>query len=332
MTRSRRVAVAAAALVVLILAWLAFVMLATGPKGKVAVMIPKGASASHVAEVLARHRAVRSAFGFKLLAAVTGRSGSLKPGGYEIDPAAGPLSALGKIARGDVSARWVTIPEGYTIRRIGERLDEAKLGRAERFVELASHSGRSFPTSWQHPGDNLEGYLFPDTYLVPVGAREEDIIRMMLDAFGRKIVGPVADDLRSSGMDLHRCVTIASLVEREAAVPKDRALISAVIHNRLRRGMRLEIDATVLYALGGHKERVFYGDLEVDSPYNTYRNDGLPPGPIASPGLDAVRSALHPAAVDYLYYVARPDGSHIFSRTFVEHQQAIKKARRERGG
>ncbi len=303
---------------------------AVGRSGKVMVMIPKGSSASQVAEILAEKGIVRSAVGFKLLARVTGQSCCLKPGAYELDPSAGPRAALDKIARGDVSARWITIPEGYTLRQIGERIEAEKSGSADRFVELARNEGRSFDTSFTHPGDNLEGYLYPDTYLVPIGASEESIIKMMLDAFTSKVADPLADEISRSGMSLHDCITLASLVEREARIPKDRRLISAVIHNRLRIGMPLQIDATVLYALGYHKERVLYRDYEIDSPYNTYRNPGLPPGPIASPGLESIKAALHPADVRYLYYVARPDGSHIFTHTFDEHKQAQQRARRER--
>jgi UPF0755 protein len=293
-------------------------------------MIPNGSSASRVAEILAGEGAVRSALGFKLLARVTGKSASLKPGAYDLDPGAGPRAALNKIARGDVAARWITIPEGYTIRQIGERLQDEKIGSAERFVELAQYGGSSFRTSFRHPGVSLEGYLFPDTYLVPAGATEQSVIQMMLDAFGTKIADSLAGDIARSGMSLHQCMTLASLVEREARIPKDRPLVSAVIRNRLGKGMRLEIDATVLYALGYHKGRVFYRDLDVESPYNTYRNTGLPPGPIANPGLLSIKAALRPARAGYLYYVARPDGSHIFSSTFEQHKQAIKAARRDR--
>lgn len=320
----------AAGIIILAFLWIMHGMFAAGPSGKVRVMIPNGSSASEIAGILAGKGVVRSAFGFELLARLTGKSSSLKPGAYALDPALGPRAALEKIASGDVSARWITIPEGFTIRQIGKRLEAERIGRADRFDELALRGGEFFDTSFPHPGHSLEGYLFPDTYLIPIGTSEEVIIKMMLDAFGSKIAGPLAGDLARSGMSLRQCMTLASLIEREARIPKDRPLISAVIHNRLKKDMLLEVDATVLYALGYHKERILYEDLQVDSPYNTYRNPGLPPGPIANPGLDAVKAALHPAHRDYLYYVARQDGSHIFSRTFEEHQQAVNRARRER--
>lgn len=318
-------------IVVLAFLWVAHVMFASGSNGKVRVTIPKGSSASDIAGILAEKGVVRSAFGFELLARLSGKSGELKPGAYELDPAAGPKAALDKIAGGDVSARWITIPEGFTVRQIGERLEAERIGSADRFIELALYGGDSFDTSFYHPA-NLEGYLFPDTYLVPLGSSEEAVIRLMLDAFGGKVAEPLADDVAGSGMSLRECVIVASLVEREARIPKDRSLISAVIHNRLKKDMLIEVDATVLYALGRHKKRVLFDDLQVDSPYNTYRNRGLPPGPIANPGLEAIKAALHPARSDYLYYVARPDGSHVFSRTFEEHQQAVNRIRRQRAG
>lgn len=328
---SVRILIAAAVLLAAAVGIIYSMFAPAGPTGRVTVMIPNGASASGVAEILKEEGVIRSAFGFKLLARLTGKSADLKPGAYDLNPGAGPGDALDQIASGDVSARWITIPEGFTIRQIGDRLEAAKIGSAERFLELARYGGSSFQTKFSSPGGNLEGFLFPDTYLVPNASTEEDVIRLMLDAFDRKVAGPMTDEIARSGMSLQQCVTLASLVEREARISKDRPLVSAVIHNRLRKNMRLEIDATVLYALGHHKGRVLYRDLDVDSPYNTYRNPGLPPGPIASPGLQSIRAAIHPARVSYLYYVARPDGSHIFSQTFEQHQAAIRSVRRGSG-
>lgn len=325
-----RILIAIAALMVALLGIAHSMFASAGPSGKVIVMIPNGSSAGEVAGILREKGVVRSAFGFKVLARLSGKSGELKPGAYELNPAAGTKAALDKIASGDVSARWITIPEGYTLSQIGERLEAHRVGSAARFRDLASRGGESFETSFAHPGAGLEGYLFPDTYLIPLGSTEEHAIQMMLDAFGSKAAEPLAGEISRSGMTLHDCVTLASLVEREARIPKDRALISAVIHNRLEIGMPLQVDATVIYALGYHKKRLLYSDYEVESPYNTYRNPGLPPGPIASPGLESMKAALHPAQADYLYYVARPDGSHIFTRTLDEHRKATSRARRER--
>ena len=318
------------ALIIIICLWLVQGMLPVGGNGKKVVRIPSGMSASDVGRILQADGIIRSSFGFKLLARVTGKGTNLKPGAYELSPAMFPLTVINKIAKGDMCARWVTVPEGFTILQIAERLGADDIVEPKYFFGLARYKGGRFATSFPHPADSLEGYLFPDTYLIPTGGPADEIIQDMLNCFERRVAKPLADDLAKSGMSLHQIITLASLIEREARVPKDRPLISAVLRNRLREGMRLQVDATVLYALGRHKDRVMYKDLAVDSPYNTYRNKGLPPGPIANPGLEAIKAALHPAQADYLYYVARPDGSHIFSRTFAEHQRARQIA--QRGG
>jgi UPF0755 protein len=235
---------------------------------------------------------------------------------------------LRMIAEGEVGVKWLTFPEGFTIQQMGDRLQAEGAGSSRKFTQDALYGGGAFHTSFPHPAGSLEGFLFPDTYAVPAGTSEKTVISEMLRSFESKVTKPFATDIAKSGMSLDQIVTLASLIEREAKVPSDRPLISAVLRNRLRKNMRLECDATVLYALGKHKQRVYFKDLEVDSPYNTYRNAGLPPGPIANPGLDSIKAAMHPANVDYLYYVARPDGSHIFSRTFEEHQRAKRDARK----
>lgn len=318
------------ALAVIICLWLVQGMLPVGGNSKKVVRIPSGTSASEVGGILKADGIIRSAFGFRLLARVTGKGTNLKPGAYELSPAMSPLAVINKIAKGDVCAKWVTVPEGFTILQIAERLGAEGLVESDAFLNRATQNGASYRTSFPHPADNLEGYLFPDTYLIPTGESADEIIQDMLNCFERRVAKPLADDLAKSDMSLHQIITLASLIEREARVPKDRPLISAVLRNRLREGMRLQVDATVLYALGRHKDRVLYKDLAVDSPYNTYKNPGLPPGPIANPGLASIKAALYPAQADYLYYVARHDGSHIFSRTFAEHQRARQIA--QRGG
>jgi UPF0755 protein len=333
MSRHRRVPAWAAVMIVMLLVfWLLGAMLIPVGGGRtVTVRIPQGASAGAIGRILARDDVIRSSLGFRFLARITGKGSRLKPGAYRLNSSMSPVEALTKIANGDVSARWVTFPEGFTVKQIADRLAAEGLANEDRFLELALYGGSSFTTGFRHPGNSLEGYLFPDTYLIAPGTTEEAIIREMLACFERKVASPMSSDIARSGMSLRDLVTMASLIEREARVSKDRDLISGVLRNRLKRGMRLECDATVLYALGEHKSRVLYSDLEVESAYNTYRNVGLPPGPIANPGSACISAALHPADVDYLFYVARPDGSHIFSRTMAEHQRARQTARREAG-
>ncbi|MHB0999312.1 MAG: endolytic transglycosylase MltG [Armatimonadota bacterium] len=312
-----------------ILIWfISLLFLPRGGSEKITVKIPKGSSAGEIGRILQDEGIIRSGFGFKLMAKFSGKGVKMKPGAYILSPSMSPSAVMDKIVRGDASSRWLTIPEGFTIAQIADKVEEEGFGKSGIFRSLARYEGGSFQTAFPSPGDNLEGYLFPDTYLLPTGGTESDIILTMLDCFNKKAYEPFAADIQVSGMGFNDIITLASLIEREARVAEDRPLISAVLHNRLKQRMRLGVDATVLYALGRHKDRVLFKDLEIDSPYNTYRNYGLPPGPIASPGQDSIKAALHPADADYLYYVAKPDGSHIFSRSFEEHKQAIAEARK----
>jgi UPF0755 protein len=311
-----------------LLVWIAQdFLLPMGRNGMVSVEIPNDASALQISRILAGRGAIRSAWGFRVLARVEGKSASLHAGLYVFSRSMTPMGVLRKIAAGEANARWIVIPEGFTVRQIAYRLGADKCVRPDKFISLALECGKTFQTGFVTPGDSLEGYLFPSTYLISKGESEDKIVNDMLRNFDRKVAIPLKADIDASGMSLHEILTLASLIEKEAKVPGDRPLISAVLRNRIQKNMRLQIDATVLYALGHHKNRVYYKDLTVDSPYNTYRHAGLPPGPIANPGLDSIKAAIHPANVDYLYYVAKPDGSHIFSRTIEEHAVAIKQAR-----
>jgi UPF0755 protein len=326
---SKRLVIGGSALLLALLLILIYAGFLPAGGGKTVVNIPDGSSAGSIGCILAEKGIVRSPFAFKLLVRLSGKSGRLQPGAYELSGSMTPSAVLKKIVSGEVCARWVTVPEGFTVRQVAERLAAKGLADKSRFESFATQRGQSFKAGFPSPGPSLEGYLFPDTYLVPEGVSEEKIIDNMLQAFCDKVAEPLRGDIAASGMSMHQVITLASLIEREAKVPGDRALVSAVLHNRLKKNMRLQVDATVLYSLGAHKSRVLYRDLTVDSPYNTYRNAGLPPGPIANPGLASIKAALHPANADYLYYVARPDGSHIFSRTIEEHADAIKLARRK---
>lgn len=309
-----------------------------GSRTSTVVVIPKGSTAGQVGEILSQKGLIHSGMAFAIVARLDGSASKIKPGAYKLSNVMSPSQMLDKMVNGDVDAVWVTIPEGFTIEKIAERLAAKKLIDKDEFIALAENGSDSYKNIIDIPAPGLEGYLYPNTYLIPVNAKSGEIIRMMLETFETEVADKAdlnsSDQLRNdnntSRIDaLFRIITIASMIEREAKVPNDRPLVSAVIYNRLRLGMRLNIDATVQYALGEHRSRLFYRDLSVDSPYNTYRNNGLPPGPISNPGMDSIKAAIHPAKVDYLYYVAKPDGSHIFTRTLEEHNAAI---RRIRGG
>lgn len=292
------------------------------------ITIPPGSSVAEITDRLSATRLIRSPLAFLLVTRVRGVSGRLQHGEYALTPAMSTPQIVDRIARGEVILHPITIPEGYTAVQIMEALARSGLsGRAE-FLRVVREEGGRFPFPFLEGRRNLdlEGYLFPDTYRLPRGLPPRQIVHRMLARFEERVT-PVWAKGPSVGVSLHEALIIASMVEREAQVASERPIIAGVIYNRLRKGWRLEIDATVLYALGRHTAQLTATDLQVDSPYNTYRHAGLPPGPISNPGLAAIEAALRPAATPYLFYVLRTDGSHAFSRTFEEHLRAIRRWR-----
>lgn len=295
----------------------------------VLVAIPPRSSARQIGEILARKKLVRKATGFVLAAKWAGVGGKMKAGRYELSPYMTPREIAMKMAFGLTAQDYITIPEGFTVAQIARRLAEHHMADEAKFLALARTKGRSFRSvGFQPPNDNLEGYLFPDTYRISKGTTESEIITQMLRDFDQHVLtGADKALIAQYPGGLAAAVNLASLVEREAETDADRPLIAATLSNRLKRGMRLQCDATVQYALPQHKTRLLYSDLRVDSPYNTYKYAGLPPTPICNPGLPSIEAALKPASVDYLFYVAKPDGSHIFSATLAEHDHAVAQMR-----
>lgn len=303
------------------------------------VEIPAGASARAISRQLRDDRRVRSALWLEFLARVLGADQNLKAGAYRIS---GPKRAdrlLRDLIDGRGATVRVTIPEGFALWQIAERLEVDGVCRAEDFKTAAGAS---------------EGFLFPETYFLDPGTPGEEVVRILRARFssvwrevfqaametGAVRVSPdlaAALDGLPEGVFLladgrrwtvNHAVTLASLIERETHRPEERAIVSAVYHNRLKKRMRLECDPTVQYALGGWKNPLYKKDLLVESPYNTYRRYGLPPGPIASPGRASLAAALAPAAADALYFVSDGAGGHRFSSTYEDHQQAVRLLRR----
>lgn len=289
------------------------------------VAIPRNAGALQIGVRLRRHGIIRSARAFSLMARLLGESRNLKAGDYRLSPHMSLAQIVSIIARGESVSIWVTIPEGYTINQVAERLEELGLVSKRRFILLAQTGGKSFHIPGLKLPSNLEGYLFPDTYKFSRRANERQIIETMLANFAWKVAKPLKREFAESTLPMPQVITLASLVEREAKKPEERPLIAGVLLNRLRLGMPLQCDASVQYALGTHKARLSIEDTKVDSPYNTYQHKGLPPGPICNPGLACIKAVLNPAPTRYLYYVAKPDGSHVFSTTFEEHVRAKKR-------
>ncbi|MBW3622245.1 MAG: endolytic transglycosylase MltG [Armatimonadetes bacterium] len=312
---------------------IAWAFLPAGPSTeRVKVEIPNKATARDIAEKLKQKGVIRSETAFLVMARILDEAGSMQAGDYRVAPNMSLVQIIHLLSRGEGLAKWVTIPEGYTLKQIAETLDDSGLVDARRFERIARAGGKSFRDQVSfEPPQNLEGYLFPDTYKMPLKSTERKIIVEMLKTFDKKVAQPLKEDFaraKAQGRSMREIVIIASMVEREALKKDEQSKIAGVIMNRLENGMRLQIDATVQYALAAPKRRLLYRDLEVASPYNTYKIDGLPPGPISSPGLQAIKAALKPEDTKALYYVARPDGSHIFTRTLKEHNEARQKVRR----
>jgi UPF0755 protein len=226
----------------------------------------------------------------------------------------------------------VTVPEGFTIEQIAARMEKQASIPKDEFLALVNSGAKEFSQTRPYLATtykgSLEGYLFPKTYRIEQGSTARDVIEMMLQQFDKEIaqVGLVREG--ANGMTLNQIVVIASMVERETKVDEERALVSSVIYNRLRRGMRLEIDATIEYVLPGNTFRLRYSDLKLKSPYNTYLNAGLPPGPIANPGADALKAAAYPAKTGYFFYVlTSKDGRHTFATNQTDFLKAKRKSK-----
>jgi UPF0755 protein len=329
---SRLTLAGAAALLVVAAAWALLTPVGQGQPQMVTVA--PGQSVSETAFELGQRGLIRSPRLFVAAAYLTGKWRRLQAGRYDLTPSMSAVEMLDALCRGARKAwRWATIPEGYTLRQIAEELQRQELVSAREFL-LQAHHAQSFALGFPTPGGSLEGFLFPDTYRVDVGESASEILAQMLRRFDQVVwQGMFHEKASYGGRSLREIVILASLVEAEAKKEKERPLIAGVLMNRLRRGIKLECDATVQYALGGaRKSRLTRHDLLIDSEYNTYRHAGLPPGPICSPGEASLGAAMEPAKVPYLYYVARPDGSHVFSESFAQHQAAIAWVRKAEQG
>jgi UPF0755 protein len=296
-----------------------------GPNGEtVTVTIPRGATLAAAAESLSVHGVVRSASRFRLYARLTGRARQIRAGVYEIPRDAGVRRALRALVSGPPALRRFVVQEGLSVAETAEAV-EGQLGvSADSIVAAARDS--TLLRRFGIDAPSVEGYLYPSTYLVRADAGPAEVVAHMVQEFERRWRPEWNRRLDTLGMTRHEIVILASIIEGEVRHDADAAFVSSVYHNRLRAGMRLQADPTVVYALG-RRRRLFEKDYEIASPYNTYLVDGLPPGPINSPSVRSLEAALYPARTDFLFFVARPDGQHVFSRTYAEHMQAIRAVR-----
>ena len=307
--------------------------LSRDPKAPLQVVVVKrGMNEKQIGDMLQQKHLIRRAAGFPFAARIEGLNGKMVAGTYEFNPSMTPRAMAWAIALGRTAQDFVTIPEGFTVRQIAKRLAAKHMADEHSFLAMALTQGTSFRLGANAAPRNLEGYLFPDTYRIPQGTGERGIIQMMLDEFNARVLKLDSGYLAKNPGKLGNVIKLASLVEGEAEVDGDRPKIAAALSNRLRIGMRLQCDASIEYVLPAHKKRLYYKDLKVNSAYNTYLHEGLPPTPIDNPGTPSILAAMHPSKASYLFYVARPDGSHIFSETLKQHDQAIAMLRRQTAG
>ncbi len=284
------------------------------------VLLHQGWGARHIAQTLQHEGVIRSADAFLLAHYAMGK-GSLKAGEYKFDAPANALEVRDRILRGDVFARYVVVPEGYNLYEVAAVVEQTGLGSAADFIAEANHDV-ALVRDVDPKAQSLEGYLFPDTYQFTRIDTPHDIAAAMVHRF-RQTAQKIGLLDRP---DIHRIVTMASIVEKETAVPDERPLVASVYYNRLDRNMLLGADPTVIYAAllsGRYRGTIYQSDLQFDSPYNTYKFPGLPPGPIANPGAGSLESAMHPASSEFLYFVSDNNGHHRFSRTAAEHDRNV---------
>lgn len=289
------------------------------------VVIPKGMTVLQIGELLHREGVIRSPRLLVLFSLFEGTSRRLKAGIHRFPENLSTWEVLENLGFSSDEFRSVTLPEGMTLARTLSLLAAELNLDHEKIRRLASDPG--FCRKLGVAAENLEGYLFPETYQIPLIMDEEQVIRMLVRHFFSVFESKMEERARQIGMSVHDVVTLASIIEGEALLDRERATISAVYHNRIKREMYLQADPTVQYVIEDGPRRLFYKDYKIDSPYNTYRHRGLPPGPVMNPGAASLRAALYPADVRYLYFVARGDGSHVFSETVREHEEAKRKTR-----
>ena len=294
------------------------------------VILPPGASFAAVTDSLKAHRVITNPRWFKLLARIHGVDRSVHAGVYEFPAGTSEWRVLGMLAKGKKAALRFTVPEGLTIRDVAA-LAAARLGIAEGSFIAAARDSVAATRLLGMAVPSFEGFLRPETYILPADVDAKELVRVMAESF--KAEWKPEWDARLDSLDMSRLelVTLASIVEGEARADDERETIAGVYRNRLRIGMALQADPTVQYAIslkrGRRKSRLFEKDYQFKSPYNTYLNPGLPPGPVNSPSRRSLEASLYPANVRYLYFVARPDGRHVFSRTYSEHLRAIRQIR-----
>ncbi len=306
----------------LLLSWIFLPFYSSAP---INILIPAGADSFEIANILRQQAVIKNKFLFILLSRVLNWEKDLKAGNYEFS-SSNMINILRKLKKGEIKRSRITIPEGLPRWEVLHILEKEKIIKKNDFLALVNDPGifeEEFP--FLSSVESLEGYLYPDTYYFFVEENEVQVIKKFLLRFQEIVVPLYEEKISRNDLSAEEIIILASIVEKEAQISLEKPIIAAVFHNRLEKGMRLRADPTVKYALGNFQERLTYEDLTVSSPYNTYVYQGLPPGPICNPGKDSIYAVLYPDEVDYLYFVAKGDGTHKFSNTYEEHLEAVSK-------
>ena len=290
---------------------------------KVQLTIANGSGLARIARNLEKAGVIKDAFYFKALTRLMGVDNKLQSGFYEFSTDMSAKEIIKKLTSGQVATNKLTIPEGLTVREMATLVETKTDITATQFMDAARKYKPDFLDTYdvEFP---VEGFLFPNTYQIPYNTTADQLIAMMVNEFKEK-AGTDTVTVRGRILTKRELITIASYIEEEARRDEDRAKISEVIYNRLDKGMRLQLCSSVLYVLNVKKERLAISDTKIDSPFNTYRNAGLTPGPISNPGLESIEAAIQPADVDYLFYLSTPDGTTYYARTYNEHLRNVKK-------
>lgn len=310
----------------------------SGDDRTIPFVVQPGAGATMVADNLQAAGLVRSSLGFRAIVRLTGLEAHLEAGHYELRKNMSTTQIVSILAKGQMVGGLLTIPEGWRALGIADDLQRNQLTSRAGFLDAVEHPDFPLPASLHSlpRGHSVEGFLFPDSYRFYPHTPADQVVQTMVDDFDRHLTPNLVAGFQANGLTLLQAVTLASIVQREAEVPSERPIIASVYLNRLHRGMKLQADPTVQYALvpangtanpswGYWKPGLTLADLQVQSPYNTYEVNGLPPGPICNPGLASLEAVAHPATTNYLYFVARPDHTHAFSTTFQQHQENVAK-------
>jgi UPF0755 protein len=330
MRKSTKIVLGAALIIFPIYIFIQFFVPAYNSATPIEVEIPQGTSYSRAVDILVENKLIRDKFLFLTLGRLTGLDTRLRAGYYHFWSSISPFDVFLQLKNGKIVEYDITVVEGDGLLEIGEKLEAKNFISAESFRDVAMDV--LLLNSLDITGPSVEGYLYPETYKLQKGARPDDIIKLMVGKLRDSYTDEIKEGMKRLKWNENQVLTLASIIEKEAATDQERPLVSAVYHNRLRKHMPLQADPTAIYGVKSSKIKIKSSDLRNRTLYNTYVIKGLPPGPIASPGIKSIKAAVFPAKVPYLFFVARGDRTHIFTTTMTEHSDAIRKVRASGGG